>query len=121
MSWPRSVGRGLGTASWLCSPRTQGLEPAGQPATATPAGFPPFFCSARRVQETDGSFFESYTALSWKQENRRLLVSREGQDRPSGMDPNQERGVGPPPQPGVWWPPRPPDQRAPSKEVSRAA
>lgn len=26
------------------------------------------------VQETDGSFFESFTALSWKQENRRLIV-----------------------------------------------
>lgn len=30
-----------------------------------------------RVQESDGSFFESFTALSWKQENRRLQVLRE--------------------------------------------
>ena len=29
-----------------------------------------------RVQESDGSFFESYTALCWKQENRRLQVLR---------------------------------------------
>jgi len=29
------------------------------------------------VQETDGSFFESFTALSWKQENRRLVVLQE--------------------------------------------
>ena len=34
-----------------------------------------FFVS--RVQESDGSFFESFTALSWKQENRRLQVLRE--------------------------------------------
>lgn len=31
----------------------------------------------RRVQESDGSFFESYTALCWKQENRRLQVLRD--------------------------------------------
>ncbi|XP_067135056.1 BAI1-associated protein 3-like isoform X2 [Centruroides vittatus] len=29
------------------------------------------------VQESDGNFFESFTALSWKQENRRLQVARE--------------------------------------------
>ncbi|XP_024086156.1 BAI1-associated protein 3 isoform X2 [Cimex lectularius] len=29
------------------------------------------------VQETDGSFFESYTAVSWKLENRRLMRVRE--------------------------------------------
>ncbi|XP_076667027.1 BAI1 associated protein 3 isoform X1 [Andrena cerasifolii] len=29
------------------------------------------------VQETDGSFFESFTALSWKQQNRRLVVLQE--------------------------------------------
>ncbi|XP_052132745.1 uncharacterized protein LOC127752136, partial [Frankliniella occidentalis] len=77
------------------------------------------------VQETDGSFFESYTALSWKQENRRLLVARELQERPGpghpgdsrGGDaqphPHLERGIGPPLQPGVWWPP---DQRTHGKE-----
>lgn len=70
--------------------------------------------SVDRVQETDGSFFESYTALSWKQENRRLLVARELQERPGLGDPNQERGMGPPIQPGVWWPP---DSRSHSKEV----
>ncbi|KAI5720530.1 hypothetical protein M8J77_008251 [Diaphorina citri] len=30
-----------------------------------------------RVQETDGSFFESYSALSWKLENRRLMAIHE--------------------------------------------
>ena len=30
-----------------------------------------------RVQESDGSFFESFTALCWKQENRRLQILRE--------------------------------------------
>ena len=38
-----------------------------------------FFVSS--VQETDGSFFESFTALSWKQENRRLMVLREVEAR----------------------------------------
>ncbi|XP_020709879.1 BAI1-associated protein 3 isoform X2 [Athalia rosae] len=33
------------------------------------------------VQETDGSFFESFTALSWKQENRRLMVLPEVEGR----------------------------------------
>ncbi|XP_046745944.1 BAI1-associated protein 3 isoform X1 [Diprion similis] len=33
------------------------------------------------VQETDGSFFESFTALSWKQENRRLMVLQEVEGR----------------------------------------
>ncbi|XP_051165972.1 BAI1-associated protein 3 isoform X1 [Leptopilina boulardi] len=33
------------------------------------------------VQETDGSFFESFTALSWKQENRRLIVLQEVEAR----------------------------------------
>lgn len=36
-----------------------------------------------RVQETDGSFFESYTAVSWKLENRRLKAMQEsGGDNP---------------------------------------
>ncbi|XP_022652561.1 BAI1-associated protein 3-like isoform X4 [Varroa destructor] len=30
-----------------------------------------------RVQESDGGFFENFTALSWRQENRRLQVARE--------------------------------------------
>ncbi|KAL1467661.1 hypothetical protein MTO96_042011, partial [Rhipicephalus appendiculatus] len=29
------------------------------------------------VQDSDGGFFEDFTALSWKQENRRLQASRE--------------------------------------------
>lgn len=29
-----------------------------------------------RVQDTDGSYFESFTALSWRQENRRLAALR---------------------------------------------
>ncbi|KAK2576361.1 hypothetical protein KPH14_005712 [Odynerus spinipes] len=33
------------------------------------------------VQETDGSFFESFTALSWKQENRRLVALQEVEAR----------------------------------------
>ena len=30
-----------------------------------------------RVQESDGSFFESYTALAWRQENKRLRAASE--------------------------------------------
>ena len=38
-------------------------------------------CRFPRVQETDGSYFESFTALSWKQENRRLGALRTGEAR----------------------------------------
>lgn len=34
-----------------------------------------------RVQETDGSYFESFTALSWRQENRRLAALRLAEGR----------------------------------------
>ncbi|CAK9803609.1 BAI1-associated protein 3 [Anthophora plagiata] len=33
------------------------------------------------IQDTDGSFFESFTALSWKQQNRRLVVLQEVEAR----------------------------------------
>ena len=47
-----------------------------------------------RVQESDGSFFESYTALCWKQENRRLQVLRED-DQPVVAGPEGESRVDP--------------------------
>ena len=31
--------------------------------------------NAYRVQESDGNFFESFTALSWRQENKRLRAA----------------------------------------------
>ncbi|KAK7502304.1 hypothetical protein BaRGS_00006257 [Batillaria attramentaria] len=43
----------------------------------------------REVQESDGSFFESYTALAWRQENKRLRAASEGDkdgDRPPPME-----------------------------------
>ena len=40
------------------------------------------------VQESDGSFFESYTALCWKQENRRLQILRED-DQPLVAQPTE--------------------------------
>lgn len=43
------------------------------------------------VQESDGSFFESYTALCWKQENRRLQVMRED-DQPLVAQPSEGDG-----------------------------
>ncbi|KAJ9585640.1 hypothetical protein L9F63_002560, partial [Diploptera punctata] len=41
------------------------------------------------VQETDGSFFESYTALSWKQENRRLMAMQEMEGRAEDPPPSE--------------------------------
>ena len=35
------------------------------------------FCFCYRVQDTDGSFFENYTALSWKIQNRQLLACQD--------------------------------------------
>ncbi|XP_023290645.1 BAI1-associated protein 3 [Orussus abietinus] len=65
-----------------------------RPGTAVPTNRPLLdFCRRRPswpeidaratsgVQETDGSFFESFTALSWKQENRRLMALRERKGR----------------------------------------
>ncbi|XP_076459329.1 LOW QUALITY PROTEIN: BAI1-associated protein 3-like [Babylonia areolata] len=43
----------------------------------------------REVQESDGSFFESYTALAWRQENKRLRAASEGDidaDKPPPME-----------------------------------
>ncbi|KAI4496541.1 hypothetical protein M0804_000351 [Polistes exclamans] len=40
------------------------------------------------VQETDGSFFESFTALSWKQENRRLVALQEVEARAKDAPPS---------------------------------
>ncbi|CAM1322555.1 BAIAP3 (predicted), partial [Pycnogonum litorale] len=54
-------------ASKSSTGRTEGQE-SEQLAKSTPTG--------PRVQEADGSFFESFTALSWKQENRRLQSIR---------------------------------------------
>ncbi|PSN57662.1 hypothetical protein C0J52_05382, partial [Blattella germanica] len=42
-----------------------------------------------RVQETDGSFFESFTALSWKQENRRLMAMQEVEGRAEDPPPSE--------------------------------
>jgi len=47
-----------------------------------------FFFSCR-VQETDGSFFESFTALSWKQENRRLMAMQEIEGRAEDPPPSE--------------------------------
>jgi BAI1-associated protein 3 len=41
------------------------------------------------VHETDGSFFESFTALSWKQENRRLMAMQEVEGRAEDVPPNE--------------------------------
>ncbi|KAG8306657.1 hypothetical protein J6590_042441, partial [Homalodisca vitripennis] len=48
------------------------------------------------VQETDGSFFESYTAISWKLENRRLLTMQEHRED-QAPPPEYAIGIKPPP------------------------
>ena len=47
------------------------------------------FLLSCRVQETDGSFFESFTALSWKQENRRLMAMQEVEGRAEDSPPSE--------------------------------
>jgi hypothetical protein len=47
------------------------------------------FLFSCRVQETDGSFFESFTALSWKQENRRLMAMQEVEGRAEDPPPSE--------------------------------
>lgn len=37
------------------------------------------------VQESDGSFFESFTALSWKRENRRMSAVRAAEARAEAL------------------------------------
>lgn len=44
-----------------------------------------FIIISRRVQESDGSFFESFTALSWKRENRRMSSIRAAETRAEAM------------------------------------
>ncbi|XP_078053508.1 BAI1 associated protein 3 isoform X5 [Augochlora pura] len=75
-----------GSASGSTSPRRVGSFRRSTGSSDRP---PLMFCRRRPswpevdiqatsgVQETDGSFFESFTALSWKQQNRRLVVLQE--------------------------------------------
>jgi hypothetical protein len=50
-----------------------------------------FIFSVRyRVQESDGSYFESFTALSWKRENRRMSAIRAAEANAEKM-PTDER------------------------------
>lgn len=41
------------------------------------------------VQETDGSYFESFTALAWKRENRRMSAVRIAESRAEAMPENE--------------------------------
>lgn len=44
----------------------------------------------QRVQESDGSFFESFTALSWKRENRRMSSIRAAETRAEALPPDEK-------------------------------
>lgn len=51
-------------------------------------------CDApRRVQESDGSFFESFTALSWKRENRRMSSIRAAETRAEAMPVDEKETI----------------------------
>lgn len=47
----------------------------------------------RRVQESDGSFFESFTALSWKRENRRMSSIRAAETRAEAMPVDEKESI----------------------------
>ncbi|ELU07463.1 hypothetical protein CAPTEDRAFT_209466 [Capitella teleta] len=47
----------------------------------------------QRVQESDGAFFESFTALAWKQENRRRRIVSEDEAEVERSPPLESRGV----------------------------
>jgi hypothetical protein len=52
--------------------------------------FGPLWC---RVQESDGSFFESFTALSWKRENRRMSSIRAAETRAEAMPVDEKESI----------------------------
>lgn len=54
---------------------------------------PPRLCRPRRVQESDGSFFESFTALSWKRENRRMSSIRAAETRAEAMPVDEKETI----------------------------
>jgi hypothetical protein len=60
------------------------------PKRHVPQAVTTFFFFFFRVQETDGSFFESFTALSWKQENRRLMAMQEVEGRAEDPPPSEQ-------------------------------
>lgn len=41
------------------------------------------------MQETDGSYFESFTALAWKRENRRMSAVRAAETRAETLSENE--------------------------------
>ena len=50
-------------------PRPKSPRPVNSPKVSRGMSF--------RVQESDGNFFESFTALAWKQENRKRRAASE--------------------------------------------
>lgn len=49
-----------------------------------------------RIQDIDGSYFESFTALAWKQENQRQTVMKEAEASISEAPPHEsEFGITP--------------------------
>ncbi|XP_055685736.1 BAI1-associated protein 3 [Lutzomyia longipalpis] len=86
----------------LVPPRTGSFRQRNSPVHTTPPDRPPLaFCRRRLswpeidsrstsgVQETDGSYFESFTALAWKRENRRLSSMRAAEARAETLPENE--------------------------------
>jgi len=72
------------------------------------------FSSFSRVQETDGSFFESYSALAWKQESR-IRQFAQMRNRQDEVLPSERDYITTSASPGAWLPA---DIRQNHKEVS---
>lgn len=53
-----------------------------------------FFTFSHSVQESDGSYFESFTALSWKRENRRMSAIRAAESRAETVPENEKEPPG---------------------------
>lgn len=53
-----------------------------------------FFLFFYSVQESDGSYFESFTALSWKRENRRMSAIRAAEARAEILPENEKEPPG---------------------------
>lgn len=49
-----------------------------------------FYLDSHSIQETDGGYFEAFTALSWKRDNRRMSAVRTAETR-AEMLPEKEQ------------------------------
>ncbi|XP_037880919.1 BAI1-associated protein 3 [Glossina fuscipes] len=105
-STPLSQRRQSRALECLVPPRTGSFRQRNSPLHQTdPPPRPPLaFCKRRLswpevdprsnsgVQETDGSYFENFTSLGWKRENRRMSATRAAEAR-AEANPENERDI----------------------------